>query len=319
MTGMTGTTEPAPEGGGDSLALKAQIKIEDLHGLILLILPPPGSGRAHTFLRLLSPVPFEQKLEDPAAIYSAEIGARLMRMVGAPQSSMVRWQGLMELHLSSILSDPARYAAYFHSGMVLVISGVTSLSERLDEVPRELAGDIARSLQAVGILHREFLERIGLDPLATPFQWAFERIHGDAPASAAEAGAVPRRRITLSSSPVKGVAANEIGVGAVIAPESDRTRHYRVVSVAEGSEKGTILFYVDPVGEGVPGYFTALALERIERAEGDESSFLPSSLSGPRPPEEGSPVELHLERFFFFFFLTALVVFLLILADAFLR
>lgn len=288
-----------------SLALKAQVSVEgDLHGLILVVLPEPEARKPPTILRAFSEQPFERDLDDPAALYSADIGERLMKMVGGPQTAATRWNALVHKHFYELLADEGRYRRYYTAGLVLARAGITSESDALFDVPSEFASGLAEALKTVGALHRDFLERAGCPPLSTPFRWAFERILRRSAVRDID-GAAPRRKIPFAAAPVKGTPAAEIPLGAVVAPEEDRSRKYRVTGIELGGEEGDeLVFHLEPVGsDGVPGVLSVRKLERILLAEDDEGGA--HDANAPAVEDAGAGP-------FFWFFLIASAVLVLI-------
>ena len=272
-----------------------RLGIADLHGLLLVTLPPPEEvegGRAKpTVLRVLSRTPFDQTFDDPTGVWSIEIGSRLMKLVGET-GSILRYQADLDQGIGILLSDPVRYGGYHGAARILQVSGITSAKiEEAENFPPDFAKAVVNALGTVGSFHREFLERVGADPLSASFGWSFERMSAlGAPSMeeiADEAPAVePLRRITLSSSPVRGVAAVQIGIGSIISPESNRARKYRVHAVEEGGAKETLVFYVDPIGGGPRSYFTALELERIEVTTGVEAERIAGAIEAA--PQESA-------------------------------
>lgn len=246
----------------ETLFLKGRLRIGAAHGLLLVALKPPEAGARPTILRYFGARPIEVPLEAPAALFSAELGEAIVGREGPPPDDAARLQILLDRHLRTLLADASVYGAYYEAGCRLAAANYLRDADRPIPAPDEAARETVEGV------HRDLLTRMEADLRDARFGFAFETSGG-----AKRSVGV---RIPFVPDPVRGLPAGEIRVGAIVAPEPERNRLYRVTAISETEDPNLLRFHLAHREGGDPvGILLARRFERVRLVSVDETLLLP--------------------------------------------
>ncbi|MEK8024085.1 MAG: hypothetical protein AAB229_09795 [Candidatus Hydrogenedentota bacterium] len=294
---MTIESVPADGENLERITSKGTIQVgrdgEEFNGLVLLYLDaPPADATAKipvpTIMRAFRSAPFVCTADSATRLIKEEINVSLGSIILDSGNPTTRWHADFERAVRSRFSDANIYRRYWQAATSLAPGSSAASEDR---------GRLRDARALVEGVHSDIITAMNLTEGAQ-WNYAFEGAANVESAEPAFAPAFPGSSLRIEFSPPigQGVAARDLTLGGIIAPEKDRDRHFRIISLEEDLKRKVVRMRLNPLNDPTAvGTIEIHPLVNVyvigKDSMGDDEPAVavePAAAPGPRRPAANS-------------------------------